>query len=306
MAGVGGGPNITGRLGDLQKLVAESQEATRQEHFESDVNQYLQTVVSSFERDTAKLHERLDDIRSALGERVAFEKFLFGGSVAKHTYVEGLSDVDALVVMDRDDLEDKSPRTVLNIFCTALRDKLKGRDVLRIEKGRLAATVVYRDEAEIQLLPAISRGRNVAIANETQQGWNEINPRAFHRQLTTANQRLNNALVPTIKIAKAIIDRFPESQRLEGHHVEALAVDAVKGYRGPRTPKALLQNFLEAAAKRVLTPIRDITGQSRVVDDYLGKANSTERGRVHGQLSAVAEKLQTAASVKGWKEIIEE
>ena len=50
--------------------------------------------------------------------------------------------------------------------------------------------------------------------------------------------------------------------------MEALAVDAVKGYRKAMTLRSLLLHVIESASTRVLEPIPDITRQSRNVDDY--------------------------------------
>ena len=79
-----------------------------------------------------------------------------------------------------------------------------------------------------------------------------------------------------------------------------IAVEAVKGYRGEKTVKALLLHVLQDASKRILRPIRDITGQSRVVDSYLGKEDSTKRRIAADALASVARRLNAAKSVDQW------
>ena len=174
-----------------------------------------------------------------------------------------------------------------------------------IDKGRLAVTVTYRDGMEIQLLPALRKGTRVAIPNAVGKGWNETNPKAFQRALTKANERLNGSLVPAIKLVKSIVSGFAKPKQLTGYHVESLSLEAVKGYRGPGTIKALLGRIFEDASKRVLHSIKDITGQSNAVDAYLGRSRSIERRVVSDALTAVNRRLNSATTVDQWKAIIE-
>jgi hypothetical protein len=107
-------------------------------------------------------------------------------------------------------------------------------------------------------------------------------------------------------MAKSIIASFPAHARLTGYHVEALCLEAAKGYRGAKTVKTLLAHVLSSASDRVSSPIKDVTGQSRIVDAYLGKANSNERRIVADALSGVARRLDAATSVDQWKAILED
>lgn len=61
--------------------------------------------------------------------------------------------------------------------------------------------------------------------------------------------------------------------------MEAIAVEAFRKYRGPTDLRSMLIRFCESASKIVLDPIRDLTGQSRNVDDYMGKERSPRRRR---------------------------
>jgi hypothetical protein len=100
--------------------------------------------------------------------------------------------------------------------------------------------------------------------------------------------------VPAIKLAKAIIDRLPERQRLSGYHVESLAIEAFRGYSGPLETKAMLNHFFREASSRVLGHIRDRTGQSVHVDEYLGDAGSLERRVVSDALARTARRMANA------------
>ncbi len=306
MGGSGGGRSYFPRTDPvLQRLALDSKQETDRQRLDSDVANLLKVVLASCERDSAETSERLDEIASALEDKVEMEKFLFGGSVAKHTYVDGLSDVDALVIMTKEDSAGKSPKEVLDSLYKSLQDEITYDKVKSVEKGRMAITVVYREGSEIQLLPAIRIGKNILIPQARANEWKETNPKAFQRTLTTANERLDSTLVPTIKLMKSINAGFPEQKQLTGYHIESLSVEAVKGYRGAKTVKALLTHILEQSSKRVLSPIQDVTGQFRIVDSYLGKAYSTERRIVADALGSVVRKLNAAKTVEEWKRILE-
>ncbi len=143
-------------------------------------------------------------------------------------------------------------------------------EVESIEKGSLAVTIKYTDGTEIQILPALRSGEEIKISSSDGKSWIKTNPEAFRENLTVANQQMNQALIPAIKLFKAIAAGLPQQKQITGYHAEALAIDAVRGYTGPKTPRALVLEILKHASQRVLEPIRDITGQSRNVDDYLG------------------------------------
>ncbi len=304
--GSGGDRYFPGTSPNLEELVRRSKEEADKKRLDGDVNRFLRELLASYERDPDQIREHLEKIQDVLEDEADMEQFLFGGSVAKHTYVDGLSDIDALVILDREDLAGRTPRTVLNAFHKALRDQLTYDAVQSVEKGRLAVTVTYRDGMEIQLLPAIRVGTKVAIASAGAKGWNEINPKAFQRTLTKANQRLDGSLVPTIKLVKSVISGFPRQKRLTGYHIESLCLEAVKGYRGTKTPKALLTHVFDVASKRVLRPIKDVPGQSGAVDSNLGKAHSPNRRIASDALAGVTRRLNAATSVEQWRKIIED
>ncbi len=290
----------------LQDLIRQTQEETEQKRLDTNVNEYLQQLLVRLnERNPEKIQEYIDEIAGILGEHQEIERFLFGGSVAKHTFVDGLSDVDALVILNRRDLEGKTPSEVLHTFLDSLQGGLTHDEVAVIDKGNLAITVTYVDGTEIQLLPDLRHGREISIADANGNDWKTINPKAFQRELTKANERLNHALVPTIKLAKSLLYGLPEDIRPTGYHVESLSLEATKGYLGPMTVKSLLLHVLTASSTRVLHPIADVTNQSRNVDAYLGKRGSDQREKLSLALAGMSRRMNAATTVDRWKEIVE-
>lgn len=303
MGGSGGGYSI--RSGDIDALRKEVEERTRRSLATSEINALLGEELSRInQRDVAKTSEYLDQIREALGEDVeAFDRLMFGGSVAKHTYVDGLSDIDSLVVLKGEHLADLSPQQLRERFKRALDSRLGG-DVEDVRVGNLAVTVVYRDSTEVQLLPAVQRGERLAISSADGTEWKAIHPRRFAEALTEVNGRQRGAVVPTIKLAKAIIDNLPEHSHLSGYHVEALAVAAFKNYSGPTTPMDMLTHFFTSAASGVKRPVSDITGQSRKIDEYLDERNSARRQQVARTLERVAKTMQRGDTAEGWRRLL--
>jgi len=118
---------------------------------------------------------------------------------------------------------------------------------------------------------------------------------------------MDGKLVPTIKLAKAIIAKLPEQRQLTGYHTEVLAVSIFDGYAGPKTTKAMLGYFFDKLPTAVRTPRRDVTGQSSYLDDYLGASDSAERRVTADAIDRVARTIRNAdgaQSVGMWRELL--
>lgn len=305
MGGSGGG-HYTGPTSDaLQKKIDQARERERQ-RLDADVNELLQRLLAHFnDRDIEAISNHLASLREILVDVAEIDTILLGGSVGKHTAVSGLSDVDALVILDRSELAGKSPQFLLNSFHKQLNQSLPRSEVESIEKGRLAVTVSYHDGTEIQLLPGLRSRQEISIASADGKGWIDTKPKGFQRELTRAKRQLNQSLIPAIKLMKSIVSDFPKQKQLTGYHIEAIALNAAKDYQGAKTPRAFLLYLLGHSADRVLKPIADVTGQSRHVDSYLGKANSIERRNISQVLTGMKRRLEAATTVSQWRAVFE-
>lgn len=290
---------------DIETVRREIQEQLRQQELDAELNAFLGEELAGFnDRDTKLVQDRLDVIEAALGDSALdVDRLLFGGSVAKHTYVDGLSDIDALVVVDA---PGASPADLVGRFADALRERLSSGDVLDVAAGRLAVTITYRGGSQVQLLPAVERDDHTSIASEDGSSWRRIRPHKFAEKLTRVNQANGRAVVPTIKLAKAAIAGLPEDHRLSGYHVEAIAVDAFKEYSGRRDRVSMLRHLVWHAAEAVLRPTGDITGQSVHIDAHLGAANSAERQSVSASMRRLASTLDNATSVSDYENLFDE
>jgi hypothetical protein len=302
-----GGRGSYYRDNDLDELRGLAIERLERSQNDAAINGVLAEKLGAInDRDSERVNERLDELRDALaGEVEEFERFRFGGSVAKHTYVDGLSDVDSLVVL-RDTPADATPADVLREIKGAIDRLVPRGQIESVTTGALAVTVRYVDGEEIQLLPALRRGDRIAIAQSNGSGWSgDIDPSRFARQLTETNQRQGRMVVPTIKLAKSLLASELGAATLSGYHVEALAVAAFGDYNGPRNYRATLTHLVRSAATDVLRPTRDITGQSVSVDESLGAARSPARMALSRRLEAVAKKLAASQSATEWRRLLE-
>ncbi len=293
----GGGPFVHRTPEELRDIVRKSEDRTTVAAFEAELSRTLGDLLGAYNgRDTPTVNQRLGEIKTAMQGAIegAFDQ-LFGGSVAKHTYVDGLSDIDSLILINDSDLENKSPQIALQRMEAIIKEHLKGE--LSVEHGRMAVTVTFPDGMVIQLLPAIkSRDGHLHVPSSRRDAWSEINPTTFHEALTKRNQECAGKLVPTIKLAKAINGQLPEGQRLSGYHMEALGIAAFKGYTGETTTSAMLPAFFDRARELVLSPIRDSTGQSVHVDEYLGPANNDTRVALSHVLGRLARRMRNATA----------
>ncbi len=193
MGGSGGGTSYGMEDIDADALRDRARRDLQQQELLTDINSYLAEQLTAFnDRDTETVNDRLEQIAEALGEAVeGLDRLLFGGSIAKHTYVDGLSDVDALIILRGN--QPDNPDQLIAAFADALRAALPKSTVADIQPGRLAVTVTYTDGTQIQLLPARRTGETLSIASEDGRAWRDIRPRKFAEKLTEVNQT-NNGL----------------------------------------------------------------------------------------------------------------
>lgn len=306
MGGGGTGPTDQEARGSLKK----TEDATETKTFESKVNEMINDKLKSYnDRDSETTKAHLEEIQAIIDAN--FEGSIdlrFGGSVSKHTYVEGLSDADILVLINNSQLSDYTPQQVIHLIREHLIDKLTG--VEEIKEGKLAVTVRYKDGTEIQLLPALSSGKGYKIPERNGKGWSNITrPDQFASKLTLVNQKCNGKVIPVIKIIKGINANQPVENQLSGYHIESLAIEAFKNYPQdlPKTPKAMLKYFYSRSSEIITSPIRDKTNQSIHVDDYLGSENSSNRYKAQYMLKKVYKQIERAdsrRSVREWNEIL--
>ena len=231
------------------------------------------------DRDHDAINRHRQTVRQALEQDDDVVRILFAGSLERHTYVEGLSDVDALAVLNRSKLSSQTPQDAIKRVENVIRRRLPNT---KIRSGDLAVTVTYSDGIEMQFLPAIERKDGFRIADGSRNRWSSvIRPNRFRANLTKVNQAKGGQVIPAIKLAKGLASQVIQNddEKIQGYHMESIAIEAFRDYQGPTDLRSMLIHFCESAFEIVLEPIRDSTGQSRNVDEYMGEARSRQRRR---------------------------
>lgn len=292
MGGSGGGYDPDGLRSSIRDLESNVTDA----NYESSVAHLLSDVLSGANsRDVDGIQSHLGSIQQALEKDIdGVVDLLFGGSVSKKTYVDGLSDVDALVILNDSELAKKSPEEVRAYFIQRLSARFPGATV---EPDGFAVSVRFQN-VDVQLVPVRRSGNSFLLPSDDLKSWSRTRPKEFTDALTKTNRGCAGKVVPTIKLAKVLLNSQPDGRRPKGYHLECLAVDAFSSYDGPKTPKEMLTHFFRTASERVLTPLADSTGQSRYVDDYLGTANSLERRVLSDALGRFARRMSNADGAK--------
>ncbi|HEY4786928.1 MAG TPA: CBASS oligonucleotide cyclase [Bacteroidales bacterium] len=308
---MGGSGGFFGRSDpdDLAKKIREAEEQSANSEFNSNVNKMINDLLAYVnDRPYSEIETHLNTIEQALMSDIeGYIDLKYGGSVAKHTYVDGLSDIDSLAILNNSELADYNPKDILSFFYERLKQRLPNTD---ISKGQLAVTLNFTDKIQIQILPALKTGTGIKIASSNgENNWSSvIKPDKFAEKLRDVNRQNQQKVIPVIKLAKSIISSLPEKRQITGYHTESLAIEAFENYSGIKNPKEMLKHFFSESSKRILAPIKDNTGQSIHVDDYLGENNSIQRQIVSDSFSQIVRKMQNAdgaQQISQWKSLLE-
>lgn len=307
MGGTGGDFPSRRETEDIRARVQKEIEKTKNLALDAEINTLINDRLKDFNgRDVELINQHLSTILGALNKEIdGTVQTIFGGSVSKHTYVDGLSDIDVLVTLNNSELKSMTPKEVNEYFLERLKDRLPNTT---IKLGKLAVTTIFSDGTEIQILPSIKTETGIKISQASGEAWsNVVKPRKFAEKLIKVNQKCANKVVPVIKLIKAINSDLPQSRQLSGYHIESLAVQIFSKYDGTKTTKTMLKHFMEKASTAVLNPITDKTGQSIHVDDNLGSTNSVARKAISDALSRIGRKIDSAdrsGSIRQWESLI--
>ena len=260
---------------------------------ETEIQGYLRNLLRAYnERDTEAIGRHLQVLRDALELRDDdVIRTLFGGSTSKHTAVNGLSDVDVLVIINDSSLSGRSPRDVIQLMAERIRQRLPQTSVT---PGDMAVTVKYSDGIDIQVLPAIRTKSGVRVADPGSNRWSTVvRPERFARKLTRVNQANDGEVIPTVKLVKGMAAQMIRSGRdkISGYHLESLAIEAFRNYKGPYDLKSMVRHYVNYSSRAVRKPITDPTGQSRHVDEYMGAASSKRRQRASNTFRTMQRRL---------------
>src|SRR5690606_27820339 len=102
------------------------------------------------------------------------------------------------------ELKGKTPQEILQRVTGILSSSL---DDCEVSYGDMAITVKHSDGMELQFLPTIRMDNGnlkIPASKESANDWSKVNPEAFNKALTKANNELSGKLIPVIKLVKSI------------------------------------------------------------------------------------------------------
>lgn len=301
----GGGGGASGHKGPISPPISDTKIADSK----TKINDYLQGVLSEDinQRDDETIDKRKDEILHVIQDEFGNDGESFeisqGGSYSKHTYVDGLSDVDILINLgnysDSNFPDKENSKAVLAAVAERLRRRYPNT---QISVGKMAVTLTFSDGIEIQVLPAFSYYTGHKIPDPDSKGWVTSNPNRFKDKLTRVNQDNNNNVKPVIKLTKYIIDK--NGIPIKSYHLENIALEAFSNYNGPNTKSDMVKHLLNIAKYRVLSKMEDTSGQSDYADEYLGDNRSDARVKLSDKIAKVYDNLKNAKTKEEWEKIV--
>ena len=299
----GGGGNSFYKIGPEKFLKALQEMGIRGNDvyaYESKVNKYLLAELTLYnERKVEIIKPILYDVTKTLSSEI--EKSIdlfFGGLIAKHNYIDGLSDIDSLLIFKNNESELCSPKKLMKVLFKLL---INHYGVDHVKESVPAVTLKYNGQI-LQFLPSIYDGKDLKFSDPKGDNWILASSTAFPEKLNKINQDNNNQVVPVIKLVKVIINKLPKKQQISGYHTEALAIEIFENYRKKKTLKDMIQVFFEESIEKIKSPITELIH----VDEYLGEEESLQRKVVCMAFERVSHKLNianTLQSVESWMKI---
>lgn len=283
--------------------IARSLEKTRQRDDEAELAQvFADTLKDINQFDSEASNQHRDTVCDALGTEFDVYDVHGGGSRTRHTYVNGLSDVDLLLDLgpySASTLSNKDdPAAVLGAMAARIKQRLPGTEVVA---GRMAVTIRFSDGHELQVLPAFRYHSGYRVPDPQGSGWVVTRPRRFAELLSARNGEVGGKLLRTIKLGKLICSRA--GVEIKSYHLENIALQAFERYTGPRTDRAMLSHLFNFAKASVMQPMPDVTGQETHVDRYL--ADTSARSTLARRLATIERKIAAAGDqADPWRAIL--
>ena len=277
---------------------------TRQQAAAAEVTAMFRDVLAQINQiDTEALNRHKEEIFQAL--KSAFEEaygLRGGGSYSQHTYVNGISYVDMLFVLDAFSSSSIPNKNDSKAVLADMEKRLRQRfPTTETKTGRMAVTLKFSDGLELQVLPAFRYRSGYRVPDYRGTGWVAARPHVFTKLLQRRNAEVGGQLLPCIKLAKQICEN--QGVEVKSYHLSNMAVKAFEHYTGPRSHEEMLRHFFSKAKELTASRMRDITGQGAYVDNYL--TSQAQRIVLARQLSAIEQKIARAeGDASKWQQLL--
>lgn len=282
-----------------------SLERTHQQAAEAEVAAAFTDALAQINQiDTEALNRHKEEVFQAL--KSAFEEadgLRGGGSYSQHTYVNGISDIDMLFVLDAFSSSKIPNKENSKAVIADMERRLRQRFLTsKIKSGRMAVTIKFSDGLELQVLPAFRYHAGYRVPNYRGTGWTVARPHLFTQLLQQRNAEMGGKLLPCIKLAKQICEN--QGLEVKSYHLSNIAVKAFEHYTGAKSYEDMLRHFFNKAKELTATRMRDITGQGAYVDNYL--TSKSQRTALAQQLDTVEQKIARAeGNASEWQKLLQ-
>ena len=189
------------------EALRQEEKATENQIFETNVAREIGERISEYnDRDADAVRTAINKVRKALENEIEDVSItpVFGGSVRKHTYVNGISDVDSLFVLKGEPAATLPPGDVLDQFEKTIRAKFPNAYVAR---DNIAMGLEF-DGIKFELLPAIRREGVLHISSASQDKWSKIKPESFFAKLSKSTTRMAPRSFRRSKLLRELSIRF--------------------------------------------------------------------------------------------------
>jgi len=239
-----------------------------------------------------KLHMQYrNEAKDSINEGIdGYVDIVYAGSVAKGTYVEGVSDVDNHVRINGTSLENKRPSEVK----AYIRQQLsKLPNVKSVTETSRTVTVTYRDGTEMQFVPVIKTKNGYRVADGNR--WsNVVYENRFKRDFQRTNKKCGGRLTALVRFLKKENVDNPKDKRMSGHHIEVMANRIFKSAPASKTHDVgtMAVYYHQHASRHIRHRMRDVTGQSTYVDKRsLGGPDSESRRALSRRFASRARRM---------------
>lgn len=116
---------------NIHNQISSSTNSARGFENELAINEFLQKLLKEInDRDVEAIQKHLETIKSVLKNEIEdFDRILFAGSVAKNTFINGTSDIDALVFLNREKYKTNTPKELKEQLYEMLKKRFPSTEI---------------------------------------------------------------------------------------------------------------------------------------------------------------------------------
>lgn len=198
------------------------------------------TVAQAFEQMMTTLH--LTDAQKARAEkqrqviverlrtRISIAEDFISGSFGRNTATSPISDVDIVIILNRDQIGDADPSGVLEQVQAALDAAYPNKEH-PILQNRSVGISFSGTGIDFDVVPAFKHAGILQIPDRETNRWIPTDPKLHKDLCNKANDDANKKLKPLVKAAKQWNGALPEKV-VRSFHLEVMAYTLLKGAQG--------------------------------------------------------------------------